>query len=77
MAVMVERSDSANVVVGRSRGGEVLSSFKSANGRTVRVLDSKVYRDAATAAGKALREVYRDATSEQTRLRADRGQRKK
>jgi hypothetical protein len=46
----------ANVVVGRSRDGEVLSSFKSAAGRTVRVLDRDVYRKASRAAGKSLDE---------------------
>jgi hypothetical protein len=47
--------DAVDVVVGRSSRGGVFSSFKSANGRTVRVLDRGVYRKASEAAGKALR----------------------
>jgi hypothetical protein len=53
------RTESANVVVGRRLGGEVISSFKSAGGRTVRVLDRGVYRKASEAAGKTLREIIR------------------
>jgi hypothetical protein len=53
------RSESVNVVIGRSPGGEVLSSFKSAGGRTVRVLDREVYRKASEAADKTLREIIR------------------
>lgn len=53
------RTESANIIVGRSPGGEVLSSFKSAGGRTVRVLDRGVYRKASAAAGKTLREIIR------------------
>jgi hypothetical protein len=51
---------SVDVVVGRSVRGEVFSSFKSANGRTVRVLDQGVYRKASAAAGKALRDEIRE-----------------
>jgi hypothetical protein len=46
----------ANVVIGRTPSGEVLSSFKSANGRIVRVLDQAVYKKASSLAGKTLRE---------------------
>jgi hypothetical protein len=53
---MPARMPSANVVIGHSKSGEVLSSFKSAAGRTVRVLDRAVYKEASRAAGKSLGE---------------------
>ena len=49
--------DTANTIVGRTRDGEVISSFKSAGGRTVRVLNSDVYRKASESAGKRLSEI--------------------
>ncbi len=52
--------ESVDVIVGRSSRGGVFSSFKSANGRTVRVLDRGVYRKASEAAGKALRGEIRE-----------------
>jgi len=53
----LSEKSSANVVIGRPRNGEVISSFKSAKGSSVRVLSGAVYRKATTAAGKALRQI--------------------
>jgi hypothetical protein len=49
---------SANVVV-RRNAGSALTSFKSAGGKTVRVLDSGVYRKASAQAGRVLSEIQR------------------
>ncbi len=46
-----------DVIVARSRRGEAISEFKSAGGKTVRVLDREVYAKAMAAAGKKLREI--------------------
>jgi hypothetical protein len=51
------RSGAFAVITGRTRDGEAISEFKSAGGRTVRVLNSGVYRKASAAAGKKLREI--------------------
>jgi hypothetical protein len=53
----LSEKSSANVVIGRSRNGEVISSFKSAKGGSVRVLSGAVYLKATTAAGKVLRQI--------------------
>jgi hypothetical protein len=47
----------SDVIVARSRRGEAISEFKSAGGKTVRVLDREVYAQATAAAGKKLREI--------------------
>jgi hypothetical protein len=48
---------SSDVIVARSRRGEAISEFKSAGGKTVRVLDREVYAKVTAAAGKKLREI--------------------
>lgn len=50
-------SDRVTVIVGKGRRGEVFSEFKSAGGRTVRVLDRGVYEKALASADKKLREI--------------------
>jgi hypothetical protein len=51
------RSSASAVITGRTRDGKAISEFKSAGGRTVRVLNADVYRKATAAAGRKLREI--------------------
>lgn len=48
---------SANVIIAQTRNGEAMSEFKTAGGKTVRILNADVYRKASASAGKNLREI--------------------
>ncbi len=47
----------ANVIIADTRNGEAMSEFKTAGGKTVRILNADVYRKASASAGKKLREI--------------------
>ena len=47
----------ANVIIADTLNGEAMSEFKTAGGKTVRILNADVYRKASASAGKKLREI--------------------